>query len=257
MWLSVDPLVEQTMDAYGYCYQNPIVFIDPDGMSAIVGDDTFIFKDKDNKVTTKTVSTGDDTPNRLFVQDPEANKDTPNRLEQDGMYFEQKMIPSSEYTEDDYVVKMSLGFNSQFDIDRNDYIYRSGSDYSDSKWYQRLGESLSDDPVTIDDIKTVLSRRTNSSAQSGLGIKNTKHTQNRHIDRNKYPEKSKYKKPNQIEKIQKKTINNPNRVEKQGRGRTAFEKDFKRVIGTRGETVNKTVLDRNGKVVTSYPMIPK
>jgi hypothetical protein len=34
----VDPLVEQTMDAYGYCYQNPIKFIDPDGLSAIVGD---------------------------------------------------------------------------------------------------------------------------------------------------------------------------------------------------------------------------
>jgi hypothetical protein len=31
MWLSVDPLVEQTMDAYGYCYQNPINLIDPDG----------------------------------------------------------------------------------------------------------------------------------------------------------------------------------------------------------------------------------
>ncbi len=35
-WLSVDPLVEKTMDAYGYCYQNPINFVDPDGME---GDD--------------------------------------------------------------------------------------------------------------------------------------------------------------------------------------------------------------------------
>ena len=29
--MSVDPLIEQTGDAYGYCYQNPIRFIDPDG----------------------------------------------------------------------------------------------------------------------------------------------------------------------------------------------------------------------------------
>jgi RHS repeat-associated protein len=34
-WLSVDPLVEQTMDAYGYCYQNPLIYIDPDGASPI------------------------------------------------------------------------------------------------------------------------------------------------------------------------------------------------------------------------------
>lgn len=33
MRLSVDPLVEQTMDAYGYCYNNPINLTDPTGMS--------------------------------------------------------------------------------------------------------------------------------------------------------------------------------------------------------------------------------
>jgi len=31
IWLSVDPLVEQTLDAYGYCFQNPVNLIDPDG----------------------------------------------------------------------------------------------------------------------------------------------------------------------------------------------------------------------------------
>ena len=36
---SVDPLVEQTMDAYGYCYQNPINLIDPTGMSPEEGID--------------------------------------------------------------------------------------------------------------------------------------------------------------------------------------------------------------------------
>jgi hypothetical protein len=33
LFLSVDPLVESTMDTYGYCYQNPLKFIDPTGMS--------------------------------------------------------------------------------------------------------------------------------------------------------------------------------------------------------------------------------
>ncbi len=33
-WFGVDPLVEKTGDAYGYCYQNPINLVDPDGRSA-------------------------------------------------------------------------------------------------------------------------------------------------------------------------------------------------------------------------------
>lgn len=32
IWLGVDPLVEKTGDAYGYCYQNPINFVDPNGL---------------------------------------------------------------------------------------------------------------------------------------------------------------------------------------------------------------------------------
>jgi RHS repeat-associated protein len=41
LWLSVDPLVEKTKDAYGYCYQNPIRFIDPDGKSPMGQGDGF------------------------------------------------------------------------------------------------------------------------------------------------------------------------------------------------------------------------
>lgn len=35
IFISVDPLAEKTMDAYGYCYNNPINLIDPDGMQGI------------------------------------------------------------------------------------------------------------------------------------------------------------------------------------------------------------------------------
>ncbi|KGO92217.1 hypothetical protein Q766_13735 [Flavobacterium subsaxonicum WB 4.1-42 = DSM 21790] len=31
IFISVDPLAEQTIDPYGYCYENPIKYIDPDG----------------------------------------------------------------------------------------------------------------------------------------------------------------------------------------------------------------------------------
>ncbi len=34
LWYGVDPLAEQTMDAYGYCHQNPVNLIDPTGMAA-------------------------------------------------------------------------------------------------------------------------------------------------------------------------------------------------------------------------------
>ncbi|WP_223302301.1 RHS repeat-associated core domain-containing protein [Flavobacterium branchiophilum] len=39
IWASVDPLVEQTMSAYGYCNLNPVNLIDPTGMSSEDPDD--------------------------------------------------------------------------------------------------------------------------------------------------------------------------------------------------------------------------
>ncbi|WP_370031897.1 SpvB/TcaC N-terminal domain-containing protein [Flavobacterium sp. 28YEA47A] len=38
IFVSVDPLAEQTMDAYGYCYNNPVNLVDPDGRQ---GEDWF------------------------------------------------------------------------------------------------------------------------------------------------------------------------------------------------------------------------
>ncbi|WP_124978731.1 RHS repeat domain-containing protein [Nonlabens xiamenensis] len=41
-WLSVDPLAEQTMDPYGYVWNNPLRYVDPDGRS---GQDIFYIKE--------------------------------------------------------------------------------------------------------------------------------------------------------------------------------------------------------------------
>src|SRR5690606_17837605 len=54
VFISVDPLTEQTMTPYQYTYQNPVRYIDPTGMAAEEVDD-IIFKGKDNSsLTLKT-----------------------------------------------------------------------------------------------------------------------------------------------------------------------------------------------------------
>ena len=79
------------------------------------------------------------------------------------------------------------------------------------------------------------------------------HINKGHVDRNKSPDKSKFKKPSQIDKIHKKTVNNPDRVIPQG-NRTRYEKDFNRDIGTRGERTNVSVVDnQSGGRVTRFP----
>jgi RHS repeat-associated protein len=35
IWASVDPLAEETMDSYGYCFKNPVYYFEPDGCSPI------------------------------------------------------------------------------------------------------------------------------------------------------------------------------------------------------------------------------
>ena len=42
-FISVDPLAEKTMSAYGYCYNNPVNLVDPTGMEAVEGDPPSIF----------------------------------------------------------------------------------------------------------------------------------------------------------------------------------------------------------------------
>ena len=82
--------------------------------------------------------------------------------------------------------------------------------------------------------------------------KKTKHIFNRHIDRTKNPEASKFKKPNQVDKLAKKTDKDPDRVIDQG-DRVRKEKDFGWEINTQGERTNVIVKDKTtDKRVTQF-----
>ncbi|ORF06390.1 RHS repeat domain-containing protein [Snodgrassella alvi] len=98
--------------------------------------------------------------------------------------------------------------------------------------------------------------------------KRTKHVPNRHIrrhnkigkskynskEKNYFQSKSKYKKPNQYRKLENRTMKNPDRVIQQRGGRIRYEKDYDRVIGTRGEKGHIVIYDpKKDKIITSYP----
>ncbi|EMA1870376.1 RHS domain-containing protein, partial [Cronobacter turicensis] len=98
--------------------------------------------------------------------------------------------------------------------------------------------------------------------------KRTKHVPNRHIrrhnnignskfslkERTKLQAKSKYRKPSQYRKIENRTMKNPSRIIHQGDGRIRYEKEYDRVIGTRGEKGHVTIYDPSkDKIVASYP----
>ncbi len=85
--------------------------------------------------------------------------------------------------------------------------------------------------------------------------KGKNHVNKRHVNRHhpSFLAKSKFKKHKQIDKNIKKTLKKPDRKTTQNDGRIVYEKDFHREIGTRGETIMRVVLEKNGKVVTAFP----
>jgi len=84
------------------------------------------------------------------------------------------------------------------------------------------------------------------------GGKRNRHT-DRHVTKNKYEQKSKFKKPSEMDKLSEKTVKKPDRVQDQG-DRVRVEKDFKKEIGTKGEKTNVTVVDKKtGERVTQFP----
>jgi RHS repeat-associated protein len=85
------------------------------------------------------------------------------------------------------------------------------------------------------------------------GPRRTKHVDNRHLDRKKYPDKSKFRKPSQVDKLIERVLASPDQVIGQG-ARVRMEKQFGREVGTDGESVVVVVLDSaKNKVVTAFP----
>jgi RHS repeat-associated protein len=150
---TMDPLAEKyySISPYAYCANNPVNRIDPDGE-----DDFFVQMGSDSTLVVTVVVTGENTPNRLFINDPNADENTENRYEFEGQYYEMNMIPSQYYSDEDYESEGLFG-TPQFDRDRYEYIYHGG-DYTDKNWFQRSWESMTNDLVTWGDVAPVLLR---------------------------------------------------------------------------------------------------
>jgi RHS repeat-associated protein len=76
-----------------------------------------------------------------------------------------------------------------------------------------------------------------------------------HICKNKFPNKSKFIKPTQAKKNIEKVLKNPDRVTLQHNGNTLYEKEFDKVIGTRGEKIQRVAVDKYKELVTTFPSI--
>jgi RHS repeat-associated protein len=87
----------------------------------------------------------------------------------------------------------------------------------------------------------------------GFSKKAWNHIAKRHVARDSFPGKSKFKDPSTIKKNAEKTVKHPDKTTQQNDGRTVYEKDFGKEIGTRGETIQRVVTGKYGDVVTTFP----
>ena len=73
-------------------------------------------------------------------------------------------------------------------------------------------------------------------------------------EKSKLQAKSKYKKPSQYKKLEEQTMKNPSKIIHQSDGRIKYERNYDRVIGSRGEKGHITIYDPiKNKIITSYP----
>jgi len=235
-WMQLDPLVEDTEDPYAYVFNNPIKLTDPDGRAPEDG-----IEECCSNLKGFTLSMVDNVTGGNLTQ-----------KYNDGSAAYNDGVLTGNATS--FIAGGLLMVTGCGDIGTGSTgLIASG------------GVSSTGGGVVVGGPGAVLSGGLilSGTLKMGLGgvmmynssqnLKNTKHTDNRHVDRTKYPEKSKYSKPAQKEKLQQRTVKNPDKVTEQGK-RTKYEKTFKRVIGTKGETSHRVIVDKKkGKIVTSFP----
>ncbi|MED0056524.1 RHS repeat-associated core domain-containing protein, partial [Escherichia marmotae] len=166
-------------------------------------------------------------------------------------------------------VEQNLRYQGQY-LDRE-----TGLHYNLHRYYDPdVGRFIVTDPIGLNGGINLYAYAPNPlSWIDPLGLKScgparTKHVPNRHIRRHnnignskfslkeriKLRSKSKYRKPSQYRKLEDRTMRDPSRVLHQSDGRIRYERDYDRVIGTRGEKGHVTIYDpAKGKVITSYP----
>jgi len=108
-FISVDPLAEKTMSAYGYCYNNPVKLTDPTGMSAVDGD--FI-----NEQGIKVGSDGKDDGKLYLIKTSKGDFDSKIEVRPNG-------ITSEEATTTENFIKANSGDKEAFA--NNDIAYKN------------------------------------------------------------------------------------------------------------------------------------
>ena len=129
-WMNIDPLAEQTIDPYGYVWNNPIRYIDPDGRSGqttIVNDNEdgtytvtgWIDDGSTDVVTTDGVKVGESLTTHSFVDEKNnavvgASIDTRSTEGQD--FIDDEIIdgdPNLFYYKDNATLNKDLDFKSR------------------------------------------------------------------------------------------------------------------------------------------------
>ncbi|MDC8005031.1 DUF6443 domain-containing protein [Aureisphaera galaxeae] len=262
-FMVIDPMADnfeqEDISPYAFGWNNPIWFADPSGLCPDCPD-AANFKPGDtydvNGVTYVIDSTGQwarqgGTLDEVVISPSSDDSNTESSEDSDSSENDPRpyFYNADRY---DYSKGHSIVGSQKVNEDIN-FILNGESivGIPDNMYFRALTILVRDaeaDPEATEDATTAL------NALLPIKARGTKHTPNRHVDKKKFPNKSKYKKPSQIEKLRRRTIKSPDGVIIQADGRVRYEKVFTRTIGTRGEKGHRVIVDiKKRKVVTSFP----